>query len=335
MNLTSRPHLLIFFIGILFFPQVSGQSEPDAELLLRETVIDFDGNSVHSTENYVLQINNRRGEKHVRVRVPFSSLLKVNKLRAEIKDRNGNLVKKLKKSDVVEKSSISDISFYEDDYIMEFILKHNTYPYRLEYSYETVTSEFLYLDSWFPVFDGDVPVHEARLQLNIPESINFRHRDRGIDTFYVINQKGINSYHWKTSFKGIDTDEIYTPSVFELCPSVQIIPINFKFDLPGSAESWTSFGNWQNSLLEGLDDLPDFEKGKITRILEQKGSREELVRNLYHYLQDNTHYINISIETGGFKPYPASYVAFNKFGDCKALSNYFRTLLAYAGIESY
>lgn len=127
---------------------------------------------------------------------------------------------------------------------------------------------------------------------------------------------------------------MFAPPVEDFLPLVVIVPGRFKFENKGSFKSWTEFGNWQISLLDGPDNLPDAEKHKITSLTNGVEDDVEKARILYHYLQDETRYIDIAIETGGMKPYPASYVATNKYGDCKALTNYFRSVLNCAGINA-
>jgi hypothetical protein len=92
-------------------------------------------------------------------------------------------------------------------------------------------------------------------------------------------------------------------------PYVKIVPLNFHYGIGGSTADWRSFGEWQADLIQGLGALPESEKQKITALVGDRKDKREIVKILYHYLQDNTHYINVTIDIGGFIPYPAEYVA--------------------------
>jgi hypothetical protein len=116
---------------------------------------------------------------------------------------------------------------------------------------------------------------------------------------------------------------------------VIIAPVTFHNEISGSWESWQTYGDWVCALSKGMDILPDSEKQKVNSLIAGITDKREIVKVLYHYLQDNTRYINVSIGIGALKPYPAEYVCKNKYGDCKALTNYMKSLLAHAGIESY
>jgi len=118
-------------------------------------------------------------------------------------------------------------------------------------------------------------------------------------------------------------------------PSVSIVPENFNYIKPGSFESWQKYGEWQLSVDEGLDDLTEKEKITINQLTNGISDPKKQIAILYHYMQDNTRYVLVNIDLGGLKPYPASYVCNNRFGDCKALSNYMMAMLSFKGIKSY
>lgn len=322
-------------LGFLLFCTEAFSQDFDAELVSQKTFIEIKNGKLVKDLSFSIKINNRRGEKYTKVLVPYSKMIKVGKLQASVKDQFGKVVKTLKNSDVVDKSYISNISFYEDDFIKEFTLKHNSYPYTLVYSYQTQQSEFIYIDFWHPVLNASVPTLFAELTVTVPNHYSIFYKNQFVDKPDINTLPSKIEYRWKTAYAEVVKAENYAPSTTNFLPSVAIVPGEFKFDKKGSLSDWTAFGNWQYNLLQGLNDLPVQEKNRIDRLIEKVKDEKEKIRILYHFLQDETRYINVAIETGGLKPYPASYVAKNKYGDCKALTNYFKSVLEYAQIPSY
>jgi hypothetical protein len=128
--------------------------------------------------------------------------------------------------------------------------------------------------------------------------------------------------------------EMFAPHELEIIPYVSIFPKEFKYGINGNSESWPSFGKWYDSLNEGSLMLTVREKMKIDELIKGIDDKEEIVRTLYHYLQDNVRYVNVRLDIGGLKSYPAQYVCQKKYGDCKALTTYMKALLNYVGIPS-
>jgi hypothetical protein len=103
----------------------------------------------------------------------------------------------------------------------------------------------------------------------------------------------------------------------------------------GDMSQWQSFGQWEKLLNEGRDELPHDYALKVKEVVANDTSRTEKIRKLYQFLQANTRYVSIQLGIGGWQTFPASDVAANGYGDCKALSNFMKSMLKVVGIESY
>ncbi len=330
-----RSRLILISI-LAIFTSITIQAEKyHAEVLLQKTNIEVKNNKITKKVSYQIKINNRAGDEYATISIPYDGLVKVSNIEGVITNIFGAEIRKLKKSDIKERSDISAISFYEDSYIKEFTLKHNTYPYIINYSYEVTESQFLDIVTWFPIIDTEIPTLKAELNVNIPQGYKITYRSNlKAEPELNVNLDEIK-YHWETSYKEIIEDQYLAPDLFYYIPHVIIAPDKFKFEKEGNLSSWSDFGNWQASLLEDINTLTDKEKYFVTNLIKGIPNKKDIVKRLYHYLQDETRYINVGIETGGLQPYSAEYVCNNKYGDCKALSNYMKALLNYVGIDAY
>lgn len=321
--------LLVFF----FHLPVTAQT-PDCEIIKNFTDVTFNGATVSETCSFILQINNARGTKHAEFEIPFSKELVLKNLVGQIETTNGEIIRNLKSKDIEYSNAFSHGTFYSDNKIARFKLIHNSFPYRIKYSYTYVKKQFISLTHWYPATNNKVPVREAKLVLRIPANCSLSIQQQRIDEPTKAQMEKETIYTWTTQNQIAPKHEKLAPPLVEFLPFVKVMPKEFIYRQKGTAENWTHYGNWLDEINLGLNDLPAAEKQKVHTLTDHLRSEREKTRVLYHYLQDQTRYINVSIEQGGMCPYPASYVSKNKYGDCKALSIYMKALLEEAGIYS-
>lgn len=329
----SLKALLILCFCILMIP-LRGQYPSHSQLVEYTEHCVINGKSLVVEKSFILQINDPLGETETNIYISFKKGEKPKHLKAAVLSADGKLIRKLKKSEIEIVSRWQQSTFYSDEYWLKFRLRHNVYPYRIKYSYSQKSDDFIALTYWQPILYKNTPTLHASLKVDVPADYpitifekNLTHNTKAEDDRRI--------YSWETSFNKTFPDVAMGPERESILPHALVLPLNFTYGAEGSYKSWDSFGAWMATLNDDILDLPDKEKKKVAELTATLTDPFEKTKVLYHYLQDNTRYINISIDLGGYKSYPASYVCQTKYGDCKALSTYMKALLKEAGIESF
>lgn len=326
----------ICILSSLSFSILSAQIST-SEVIQEYSHYEVKGNRLQERTSITIQINDRAGDEDAHIILFYSKGDKLKIKTAQIEDKNGNIIRKIKASEIIDQSAVRNSTLYSDDFIKRFELVHNTYPYRIKYEYEYETSRFLNIVS-LNYAGTKMPIREHTIIVDVPlNGYQMKVKQENVDdpTIEVLDKEQKKRYIWKTHYETEGETNINTNFNTVKAPRLEVLPINFKYGEEGNSENWKSFGNWIYKLNEGRDALPDFEKSKIDKLIEGIKDTRNKINILYNYMQDNARYINVKLKVGGFQTYPADYVCTNKYGDCKALTNYMQSMLKYIGIKSY
>jgi len=325
---------LLYLLLFLGFGHAASARVSSAVLVYTSAEIKVENRKMVTKYAYDLLINDRSADYLSRISIPYSGINKLVSLEASLHTADGALVRKLSRNEITSQHDISDYSLYEDQYIKKFTLRNSTYPYRIKWSYTIESAPFVNICNWIPVFMTEIPTLLATLTFIAPESYKVRIDSAGLQSCTYRRVKDYLIREYECSFTNNYKEELFQANDDEHLPFVKIMPLQFHFETDGSASTWKEFGLWINNLNKGLDVLPQHEKDFINTLKSEGLAGIALIRKLYNYVQDRTRYLNVTLETGGLKPYAAAYVSINAYGDCKALSVYLKALLAEAGIPS-
>ena len=296
-----------------------------------------DKGKAYESYHLVVTLLNRNAMRSASHFVRYDKFTKIKKFDGEVYDQKGEVIKKFKKSDIKDYSSISNFSLYEDNRVQLLEYTPPSYPITVAFEVEIEYEGILAYPNFKPLTQSKMAIQNASLKILIPEPLKLKYKSINFDNEpEVASQDNNNSYYWQASnWLAIEKWEVYKPDYHKQSPQVVIAPEVFEYDgYAGSLQSWQSFGQWIFNLAKERDVLPPATVAKLQSMTAGM-SQLEKIEKLYQFMQEKTRYVSIQLGIGGFQPFEASLVDEVSYGDCKALSNYMRALLKAVDINSY
>ncbi len=312
------------------------------------------------TVKKAVTILNEKGKYHGYFVEGFDKYSTITNYEGTLFDKNGKKVRRIKNDEFQNISAISGGTIFDDNRLIVANPKTETYPYTIVYEYKKRYKSFFAFPSWYLYSSLYVSVQKTSLKIKVENGCNIKFK--GNENFYTnpniksdiqIIKKGKTIRDEKdASFKTIEVNDTlftwsaenlpaidYEPlsgSMTENIPVLNFAPEKFKMDdYEGSNNRWESLGLWIYQLGKEKNNIPELSKEKIKELASKGKNDLEKAKILYEYLQTKVRYVSIQLGIGGYQPFPAETVDKLSYGDCKALTNYMKTLLDIAGVKSY
>lgn len=312
----------------------------NAQAVVRLYETDYQYNSPTSAtkrQTTVITILDRRGADNADLTCNVDMFSSLKNFSGEIFDASGRIIRKLNRSDL----NYTEYSQNLADDAAYYWLKPplSVFPCTVRYRYETAHKDGLFgALGFFPLStDIGVALECARFRLSTPSGYEFNCKCSTGDIEPAHrSERGRDIYEWTLPAQAAVLSEPLMPSYYDRLPILYFAPSEFSYSkTKGNMQDWPRFGVWMKGLLDGREQLPFALQGEVHALTDTIPDKRGKIEALYRYLGRTTRYVSIQLGIGGWQPMDAATVYANKFGDCKALSNYLRAMLAECGIESF
>ncbi|OON67489.1 hypothetical protein B0919_18000 [Hymenobacter sp. CRA2] len=291
------------------------------------------------TVHRVVTVLDEQGEQWGVAGVMYDKLIQFSYLRGAVYDESGKQIRPLRSSDIKDYSAISGFSIYEDNRVRVGDLRQPRYPYTAEFEYEFTSENTLSYPDWQPQDHEHVSLEHATLRVITPPELPLRYLEARLPAGNTVSksQQGTQQVHsWQLTNLPAVEREPYSPPLDEQLPAVYVAPTAFEVQgYRGTLSSWKEFGKWDYDLNQGRSELTPETTAKVAELVKGLSDPRQKAQKIYEHLQNSTRYVSIQLGIGGYQTFPATTVATNGYGDCKALSNYCMALLRSAGVPSY
>ncbi|MBC7389010.1 MAG: DUF3857 and transglutaminase domain-containing protein [Opitutaceae bacterium] len=323
------------------------QRFPEASaVMLNEEILNLDvaGDKLTATRSHIIQyliLEEKAFGLAERTVTYIPGFFELANFEASTYVPNGRSYKKLKVTEWEDKNRISNMFFFDDVKYRHFVFPGVQKGAILELKY-TYTS----LDPTiqFPFhFQESVPLIKSSFTINHTDKVRPYVRFFGdtIQRTYTEETKGkLFSKTWLVKdvkeWKGHSNSPSIQYNLPHLFPLIKEYKTETKGWVPGLNTAKELYAHNYAFLKDLNVSNPDVSLTRLVDSLKQKSpSQEDLVRNIYYWVQDNMKYIAFEDGLGGFVPRQANDIFRKRYGDCKDMASVLTFMYKQAGIPAY
>lgn len=264
----------------------------NANAIIREHSEEYNLKAVNDMtvkETPVVTIMSSAGDRYSTIMIPYNPTTKISNIKVEMLDGLGKVVKTFAKKDFSDYTNTPSAALYVDDRILVLRTISTKYPFTLKTSYETSTSNTIYLSRFSPFNAYNIALEKSDFTITNNSGINIRTKINDKPLAKVAESKDGNVL--KYSYKNIPaiTHEDLSPSLDYLIPDVEFSPEKFSLaGRQGDLTDWNSFGKWYyNDLIDPVSKISPEISAEVAA-LNLTGTTSDKVKTLYQYMQNKT-----------------------------------------------
>ena len=287
----------------------------------------------------VITILNKNGDDDAEIEIWHNNSNIIKYVKGTVFNEFGKPVNKFSESDFEDVNAQEAGTLFDDVRIKHYKPTSATYPYTVEYEYETRSKESLNLNEWDPNPGTGISVEKSSYAFTCKPDFVLKYKEINMPSGVSIttDKDGLKTYLWQITNLEAIKEEPYSPNADKYLSMVKFSPVKFSYGgMSGSYTSWNELGKWiSENLLVNRQSISPQTIAEMQQLTAGISDPKLKAKKIYEYMQNKTHYLNVTIGIGGFQPIPASDVDKLNYGDCKALVNYSQALLKAVNIDSY
>ena len=292
-------------------------------------------NATHKVTE-IITVLKEDGKEHGHVVVFLDKFRDLKSFSGKVTDASGKVIKKIGKKDLTTSAWSSEMA--SDNKYSYYEYQPAKYPYTVRYEYEVkIKNGIAYYPKFVPVTGYKLSVEQAKYRIQTPTGMKIYYKAERMpnDKPEESKVKENTVYEWSVTQISAIEHEPYSPDFQDIVPILHVAPDDFCMEGQcGNMSDWNNLGKWVGKLLTGRDVISPQLKEKMLALTADAANEKEKIQRIFKYLQSTTRYVSIQLGIGGFQPMSAAEVEKTGFGDCKALSNYMKSLLSAVGINS-